>query len=102
MSGATLWKSPAASPSAFYRDHVLQWSKDLGRTIDYIETRPDLDARRIALYGVSWGAKLLPLLAAVEDRVRVGIMVGGGLGPLDSTAMPEAGRELAPHVDDRS
>jgi hypothetical protein len=46
-------KSPAASPSAFYRDHVLEWSKDLGRTIDYIETRPDLDARRIALYGVS-------------------------------------------------
>jgi hypothetical protein len=92
-------KSPAASPSAFYRDHVLEWSKDLGRTIDYIETRPDLDARRIALYGVSWGAKLLPLLAAVEERVRVGIMVGGGLGPLDSTAMPEADPfNFAPHV----
>jgi dienelactone hydrolase len=84
--------SPAASPTAFYRDHMLQWSRDLGRTIDYIETRPDLDARRIALYGASWGAKLVPLLAAVEDRVRVGIMVGGGLGPRERRGdiMPEA------------
>ena len=27
-----------------YRDMVVQWSQDLGRTIDYLETRPDIDA----------------------------------------------------------
>jgi formylglycine-generating enzyme required for sulfatase activity/dienelactone hydrolase len=75
-------------PTAFYRDHVLQWSKDLGRTIDYAETRQELDRTRIALYGVSWGAKLLPLLAAVEDRVRLGVMVAGGLHGQD--CVPEA------------
>jgi len=92
-------KSPLATPTAFFRDHVVQWSKDLARTIDYIETRPDLDGRRVALYGVSWGAKMLPLLAAVEERVRVGIIVAGGLGPHDSTAMPEADPfNFAPHV----
>ena len=77
-----------AAPTAFYRDHVIAWSRDLGRTIDYIQTRRDLDGGRIALYGVSWGAKLLPLLAAVEDRIRVGIMVSGGRRRLDAL-MPE-------------
>src|SRR5262249_43790238 len=80
--------NPAPSMTAFYRDHVIQWSKDLGRTIDYIETRKELDAQRIALYGVSWSAKFVPLLAAVENRVKIGILLGGGLSMQPS--LPEA------------
>jgi cephalosporin-C deacetylase-like acetyl esterase len=66
------------TPTTFYRDHVIQWSKDLGRTIDYIESRSDLDREKIALYGLSWGANLAPILAAVEDRIKTGVLVGGG------------------------
>ncbi len=62
-----------------YREHVAMWAGDLGRSVDYVETRPDLDGTRVALYGFSWGALLAPLLVAVEDRIRIGIMVGGGL-----------------------
>jgi dienelactone hydrolase len=72
-------QSELAAATVFYRDHVVAWSKDLGRTIDYVESRKDLDAQKIALYGLSWGATLGPLLAAVEDRVKVGILLGGGL-----------------------
>ncbi len=91
-------RAATPTPTAIYRDHVIDWAKDLGRTIDYVESRGDLDARRIALYGVSWGARLLPLLAAVEDRVRLGIMLGGGLGPKD-VALPEADPfNFAPYV----
>jgi len=90
-------KSPFPSPTASYRDHVIAWSKDLGRSIDYVETRSDLDARRLALYGVSWGARIAPVLAAVEDRVRVGILVGGGFG--QQRSMPEADAfNFAPYV----
>ncbi len=90
--------SPFPSPTPVYRDHVVEWAKDLSRTIDYVESRGDLDARRVALYGVSWGARLLPLMAAVEDRVRLGIMLGGGLGPRD-VALPEADPfNFAPYV----
>jgi len=90
-------KSAFPAASASYRDHVIAWSKDLGRSIDYVETRRDLDARRIALYGVSWGARLAPLLAAVEDRVKVGVLVGGGLSQWAS--LPEADPlNFAPHV----
>ena len=71
--------SAFASPTAPWRDDVIQWSKDLGRSIDYVETRKELDPQRVALYGVAFGGDLVPLLAAVEGRVKVGILVGGGL-----------------------
>ena len=90
-------KNPFPSPTAFYRDHVIDWAQDLGRSIDFVETRKDLDAQKIALYGVCLGAKLAPLLTAVEDRIRVGIMVGGGLSPLPSPPEVDA-FNFAPYV----
>ena len=62
-----------------YRDHVLMWSQDLSRALDYVETRKDLDVRRVALHGVSWGGALGPILAAVEPRIRAVVLVSGGL-----------------------
>jgi formylglycine-generating enzyme required for sulfatase activity/dienelactone hydrolase len=85
------------SPTVSYRDHVIQWAKDVGRSIDFIETRQDLDSRRIAFYGVSWGAKLAPLFAAVDDRIKVGILLGGGLAL--QPHLPEADPfNFAPYV----
>ncbi len=75
------------APTTAYRDHLIQWSKDLGRTIDYIESRSDLDQGKIAFYGLSTGAEIGPTLAAVEDRIKVGILVGGGL--MRQKALPE-------------
>ena len=62
-----------------YRDHVLMWTQDLSRALDYVETRKDLDAGRIAFHGVSWGAGIGPLIAAVEPRIRAVVLVSGGL-----------------------
>jgi dienelactone hydrolase len=62
-----------------YRDHVLMWAQDLSRALDYVETRSDLDARRIAFQGASWGGALGPLLAAVEPRIKAVVLVSGGL-----------------------
>ena len=76
------------APTAFYRDHVIMWSRDLGRAIDWAETRPDIDAKRIAYYGASWGAFLGPVMMAVEDRIKVGLWVGGGLE--SQGCLPEA------------
>jgi hypothetical protein len=41
-----------------YRDHVIMWTKDFRRSIDYLETRADVDPRRLAYYGRSWGGYL--------------------------------------------
>jgi dienelactone hydrolase len=75
--------------TTFYRDHVIMWAKDLGRSIDWIETRKgELDPTRIAYYGASWGAFLGPVMLAVEERIKTGVLVGGGLESQE--CLPEA------------
>jgi dipeptidyl aminopeptidase/acylaminoacyl peptidase len=71
------WYFPDGSAS--YRDHVIQWSKDLGRSIDYLESRSDIDRDRLAFYGYSWGACVGPILTAVEDRFKASVLMGAGL-----------------------
>jgi len=71
-------KSGPSGPNAG-REQSIQRSKDLGRTIDYLATRSDIDARKIAYQGLSWGASKGPVMTAVEERFRVSILVAGGL-----------------------
>lgn len=61
------------------RDLVTQWAKDLGRSIDYLETRNDIDSHRLAYYGLSLGAVWGPVLTAVEPRLKASVLVAGGL-----------------------
>jgi serine/threonine protein kinase/dienelactone hydrolase len=65
-----------------YRDWMVYTVKDLGRCIDFLEARSDLDRDRIAYYGVSHGAILGPVMLAVEDRVKTGVFAIGGLVPI--------------------
>ncbi len=71
-------KTDEPDSTALYRDHVIEWSKDLGRTIDYIETRKDLDNGKLAYYGLSCGAYLGNILPALEKRIKVVVLLGGG------------------------
>ncbi len=70
------------------RDVMIQWRKDLGRSIDYIESREDLDSGRIAFYGHSLGAIYGTVLTAVEPRFAAALMLGGGVNA--GTLRPEA------------
>ena len=65
-----------------YRDRVIQWSNDLGRTLDYLETRRDVQMDKLAYYGASWGARLGIILIAVEPRIKLAVLASGGLRPL--------------------
>jgi dienelactone hydrolase len=62
-----------------YRDMVVQWSKDLGRTIDYLETRSDIDATKVGFYGISAGATAALPIVAVEPRFKAVVLLSGGL-----------------------
>jgi eukaryotic-like serine/threonine-protein kinase len=64
--------------TANYRDHVIYWSKDLGRSIDYLETRKDLNLDKLTFYGLSTGAYLGNIFPAVESRIKVAVLLGGG------------------------
>lgn len=78
---------PGGKPPAFFRDHVIAWSKDLGRSLDYLETRKEFDATKVAYFGASLGAVEGALLLAVEKRVKVAILSSGGFQR--SRALPE-------------
>lgn len=68
---ARAWKTPAGEPMEhpFYYDTC--W--DLWRLLDYLETRPDVDAKRIGMIGFSMGGIQTWLAASVDDRVRVAV-----------------------------
>jgi hypothetical protein len=61
------------------RDRTIQFAKDLRRTVDYLETREDIDGDRLAFYGLSWGGYYGPLLTAIEPRFAASVLVSGGL-----------------------
>jgi predicted esterase len=70
---------PRSGTASEIRDLMLRWSQDIGRTIDYLETRSDFDTKRIAYYGLSGGANRGPVFTAVEPRIAAAILLGGGL-----------------------
>jgi len=62
-----------------WRDLIVQWSKDLGRTIDYLESRNDFDRDKVAYYGFSMGADFALPIVALEPRLKAAILLAGGL-----------------------
>jgi serine/threonine protein kinase/dienelactone hydrolase len=80
-------RSSYPSPTSTYKDYVIMWGKDLKRSIDYVETRPDLDSSRIAYYGTSWGGKMGAILPAIEPRIKVNVLYVAGLN--FQRALPE-------------
>ena len=73
INWATLWATLAG------RDIAIQQVKDLRRAIDYLELRDDIDSSALAYYGFSWGGRIGPIVLAVEDRLKVGILDQAGL-----------------------
>jgi eukaryotic-like serine/threonine-protein kinase len=65
----------------------VQVRKDMGRTVDYLETRPDIDANRLAFYGLSLGGFWGPVLTQVDQRFKTSVLVAAGLSPW--VPMPE-------------
>ena len=70
------------------RDETIQQVKDLRRSIDYLETRSDIDTQRLAYYGVSWGGELGAIVTALEPRFKAAILAAGGCN--NGKVLPEA------------
>jgi dienelactone hydrolase len=77
----TLERGPSDDdlPAVQERERSLRWSMDLGRTIDYLETRSDIDSRKLGFYGVSAGAAHGARLIAVDPRFKAAVWSSGGL-----------------------
>ncbi|MEQ9562009.1 MAG: SUMF1/EgtB/PvdO family nonheme iron enzyme [Woeseiaceae bacterium] len=70
-----------------YSDYLIQIVEDYRRTIDYLETRDDIDSDRLAYYGMSWGALMGGIIPAVENRIKTAIILAGGIY---ESGLPEA------------
>ncbi|MBE0713838.1 MAG: SUMF1/EgtB/PvdO family nonheme iron enzyme [Candidatus Aminicenantes bacterium] len=70
--------SSVPDESNSYRDHVILWGKDLSRSLDYLESRNDIDPARLAYYGFSWGGRLGGLMIAVGGRFKTAILYVAG------------------------
>jgi cephalosporin-C deacetylase-like acetyl esterase len=86
-------QSPVERPHA-YRDLVIQMAKDFARSVDYLETRPDIDHSKLAVLGVS-GPLAIDMLA-LDKRLRAGVLHSVGLPGL---TMRSAGWEIPREID---
>jgi serine/threonine protein kinase/dienelactone hydrolase len=88
---------PPDSGTHAYRDEVIEQIKDLSRSIDYLETRPDIDHSRLAYYSISWGSEIAPIALAMEKRFKVAVLAAGGFER--DKELPEVDAiNFAPHV----
>jgi serine/threonine protein kinase/dienelactone hydrolase len=72
-------ESSIPNETNLYKEHVIMWAKDLSRSIDYLETRPEIDAQKLAYFGVSWGGRMGGLMLAVEKRFSAAVLYVAGL-----------------------
>ena len=65
--------------TVLYKDHVIMWGKEFRRTIDYLETRADIQADKIGYLGWSWGGFMGGIIPAVEKRIKAIVLNVGGM-----------------------
>jgi dienelactone hydrolase len=58
---------------------TADWYKDAARSLDYLNTRPDIDSNRLAYLGVSMGAADGIIVSTLlQDRLKTSIYLDGG------------------------
>ncbi|MGZ8830935.1 MAG: SUMF1/EgtB/PvdO family nonheme iron enzyme, partial [Thermoanaerobaculia bacterium] len=87
------------SRSGEYVDYVVSHVTELRRGLDYLQTRPDIDASRIAFEADSAGVWAGVILCAVDNRYRSVMFVGSGIRAREVTDVPAANRiNFLPHI----
>ncbi len=62
---------------------------DVRISIDYLQSRTDIDSERIAFYGRSWGGAIAPYVLASDPRIKLGILALFGVSSLDKYRFKE-------------
>ena len=68
---------PVAGAALMLGQTLIGWRVwDIMRTIDYVATRPELDAARVGCMGISGGGTATTFASALEPRIRVAMVSG--------------------------
>ena len=62
-----------------YTEWLIRWTKDFSRSIDYLETRKDIDTTKLGFYGQSWGGDIGWNYPGSGRSSRNRILLNGGL-----------------------
>jgi formylglycine-generating enzyme required for sulfatase activity/dienelactone hydrolase len=73
--------------SVHWKNHVIMWVKDFSRTLDYLESREDINMEKVGYFGASWGGAMGSIVPAVEKRLKLNILIVAGLNM--QKALPE-------------
>lgn len=83
-----------------FRELMVHHATELRRGIDYLESRGDIDREKLAYLSFSWGAGSRLVFAAVDDRYRAVVLVGGGIDERLQPTRPEASNiNFAPYIE---
>ena len=86
--------------SVRFRDEMVRHATELRLGIDYLQERDDVDMDRLAYLSVSWGGGSRLGFAAVDDRYRAVVFIGGGIDERVKPTLPEADNvNFAPYID---
>ena len=72
-------RRPVAAGTSESRDRNVVWAKEVFRSVDYLESRPDVDKSRLGYYSLSLGAFFGPIPMALEPRFKAAVFAAGGL-----------------------
>jgi dienelactone hydrolase/predicted Ser/Thr protein kinase len=62
-----------------YTEFFIKVVKDFRRSVDYLQSRSDIDGQKLAYLGVSWGGEYGAIIPAVEDRLKASVLRVGGM-----------------------
>ncbi len=96
-AGMTLGKAFSQTPVTARNDWVYV-GQEISRTVDYLLTRDDIDPDKIMAFGISNGANRLVMALAVDDRIRAGVLLGGGYTRWHLKRPAICEYHFAPHV----
>jgi eukaryotic-like serine/threonine-protein kinase len=90
---------PPEPRTARFRDLLVHHATELRMGLDYLETRAEIDADALAYVGQSWGAGSRLIFAAVDDRFKSVVFIGGGIDERVHPTLPEASNiNFAPRI----
>jgi predicted esterase len=75
----------------------IEWRWDLGRTLDYLQSRADFDAQHIGYVGTSFGGSYAMPLLAVEPRFKAAVFISGGYPPQRAPALVDS-KDYVPRI----
>jgi dienelactone hydrolase len=71
-------ETPLPTPPGLARDLAIQQLKDVSRTVDYLQTRHDIDVSKLAFYGVSYGTGVAVRSLATDPRFKTAVLLSAG------------------------